>query len=212
MAGPGSTLTVGGLDAAVLAQARQLAASTGQPLMASLQLASGLDGAMLTEAQGAAMGYPVLSMQGLLQWLPRFDLISFGECSQQGLLVACDAAGQLRLVLSDPFDGRAETWARHRLGAIGAGVPAAVLAHPDDLAACLSRQEQEVRALDSLAGMGPDPGRRGPARRPAHGGAGGTALAERGGDAMDRFTAARRSGPGPGARRVAGARLDAGRR
>ena len=150
MAGPGSTLTVGGLDAAVLAQARQLAASTGQPLMASLQAASGLDGAALTEALGAAMGYPVLSMQGLLQLLPRFDLVSFGECSQQGLLVAGDAAGQLRLVLSDPFDGRAETWARHRLGAIGAGVPGAVLAHPDDLAACLSRQEQQVRDRKSV--------------------------------------------------------------
>ena len=154
MAAAGATLAVGGLDAGVVAQARLLAAASGQPLMASLQAASGLEGAALTDALGAAMGYPVLSMQGLLQLLPRFDLISFGECSQQRVLVASDAAGRLRLVLSDPFDGRAETWARHRLGAIGADAPGAMLAHPDDLAACLSRQEQQVRAMDGLAGMG----------------------------------------------------------
>ena len=144
------------LDAALIAQARSAALLSGQPLIDCLQSQSGLDAGPLMATLGALMGYPVLAMPALLLLQPRFDLVSFGDCSQQGLLVALDAGGRLVLVLSDPFDGGAEDWARQRLAAQGwrAGGPAglqAALAHPADLAACLARLERQLRAMDGLA-------------------------------------------------------------
>ena len=144
------------LDAALIALARSDALATGQPLIDCLQSQSSLAAGPLMDALGALMGYPVLAMPALLPLQPRFDLVSFGDCTQQGLLVALDADGRLTLVLSDPFDGGAEDWARQRLAAQGlradgpAGLQAA-LAHPADLAACLARLERQLRAMDGLA-------------------------------------------------------------
>ncbi len=142
------------LDAALIAQARSQAAQSAQPLMACLQALSGLTAAALIDALGALMAYPVLAMPDLLPLQPRFDLVGFGDCSQLGLLVAADGGDGLLLVLGDPFDGGAEEWARHRLATLGAGTARSVLAHPDDLVACLARLERQLRAMDGLAAGG----------------------------------------------------------
>ena len=142
------------LDAALIAQARAQAAQSAQPLMACLQALSGLTAVALIDALGALMAYPVLAMPDLLLLQPRFDLVGFGDCSQLGLLVAADGGDGLLLVLGDPFDGGAEEWARHRLATLGAVTARSVLAHPDDLVACLARLERQLRAMDGLAAGG----------------------------------------------------------
>ena len=139
------------LSPALLAQARAAATEGGLPLVASLQAASGLPNADFTRALGALMGYRVLDMEALLALQPRFDLIPFGECSQQGLLAAADAGDRTLLVLSDPFDGFAESWACQRIAARGVAEVGTALAHPEDLAACMTRLERQLRALDGMA-------------------------------------------------------------
>ena len=138
------------LDAAMVALARADAAASSQPLWTCLQTRSGLAPDAFMQALGALMGYAVLDMGSLLPLQPRFDLIGFGEGSLLGVLAAQAAAGGVLLVLSDPFDGHAENWARQRLAQLGAATPQVALAHPQDLAACLARLERQLRAMDGI--------------------------------------------------------------
>ncbi|MDP1935905.1 MAG: GspE/PulE family protein [Hylemonella sp.] len=140
----------GPIDAQTVALARADAATSNQPLWVCLQARSGLAPADYLQALGTLMGYPVLDMAALLPLQPRFDLVGFGDGSQHGLLVAEDAAAGVLLVLSDPFDGHAESWARQRLAEAGVVAPAVALAHPEDLAACLTRLERQLRAMDGI--------------------------------------------------------------
>ena len=150
-AAPAPRAAVDALGLALVAQARAEAAATNQPLLSCLQAASGLANTEFALALGALMGYPVLDMPALLPLLPRFDLIGFGDCSQHGVWAAADAQGQGVLVLSDPFDGHAENWARQRLAGRGVAVQRVALAHPHDMAACLARLERQLRAMDGIA-------------------------------------------------------------
>jgi general secretion pathway protein E len=139
-----------GLDATMVALSRADAAATSQPLWACLQARSALAPDAFMQALGAMMAYEVLDMGSLLQLQPRFDLLGFGEGSQLGVLAAQMPAGAVQLVLSDPFDGHAENWARQRLAQLGVTTPQVALAHPQDLAACLARLERQLRAMDGI--------------------------------------------------------------
>ena len=134
----------------LVAQARAEAAATNQPLLSCLQTLCALPNAAFTQALGTLMDYPVLDMPALLLLLPRFDLIAFADCGQHGVWAAADVQGALLLVLADPFDGYAENWARQRLAGRGVAGLRAALAHPEDLAACLSRLERQLRAMDGI--------------------------------------------------------------
>ena len=138
------------MDATMVALARADAAASSQPLWICLQARSGLASDAFMQALGAMMGYAVLDMGSLLPLQPRFDLVGFGEGSQLGVLAAQSAAGDVLLVLSDPFDGHAENFARQRLAQLGAAAPQVALAHPQDLAACLARLERQLRAMDGI--------------------------------------------------------------
>ncbi len=151
-----------------VARARHQALATRQPLMACLQAGSGLEGDAFIAALGGLMGYAAAPMGVLLGLRPRFDLFGFADCSQHQVLVAEAAeaspaapadAPPLLLVLADPFDTRAEACARTRLAAQGLRPRRTLLAHPEDLQACLQRAEQPLRALDEVpaeAGSGTD--------------------------------------------------------
>jgi general secretion pathway protein E len=148
-----------------VARARREALATQQPLLACLQAASGLEADAFTAALAGLMGYAAAPMPLLLGLRPRFDLFGFAECSQHRVLVAepvaepegspgaapHPAAPALVLVLADPFDTTAEASARARLAAQGLRPQRALLAHPEDLLACLQRAEQPLRALDDVA-------------------------------------------------------------
>jgi general secretion pathway protein E len=107
--------------------------------------------AEFTAQLGAALQYPVLTMDALHRLAPAFDLLPFTEALQHECILFRDSDGGLLLAFADPFDARLRAWADERLRR-----PVAWhLAHHADIAAYLARQEETMRALDSLgAGAG----------------------------------------------------------
>lgn len=136
---------------ALLERSRSEAMGSGRALTAVLAEAAG-------GSRGEALAWLAdrfaLSPVDLSQatgMTPRFDRVSFTECQQRGLLVADDDAGRRWLLLADPFDAGAEDWALRRLGGRRPGLG---LMDADDLATCLARIEQRLRAMDGFTADG----------------------------------------------------------
>lgn len=138
------------LAPALLESARALSAQHDMPLVQALQEAGGGTPEALMATLSACFGYPVLSMADLQCLEPDFDLITYTECTQRGILVARDESGAINLVVADPFDGLTEDWALRRCG----GVARVVLAHSDELQAYFAQQERQLRAMDGFEAMG----------------------------------------------------------
>ncbi|SEL57540.1 general secretion pathway protein E [Roseateles sp. YR242] len=137
----------------LVARARALPGGIEQSLIHRLQDVAALAPEPLMDALGESFGYAVLPMSRLQALRPLFDQIPYPEVMQRRVLAAADEGGQVHLVLSDPFDGDAETWALRRLAASAPAVtPAVGLCHPDDLQAYLAQQERQLRAIDGFDG------------------------------------------------------------
>ncbi len=146
------TTAVPVLEPELLNEARARALRGEGPMLSALQQLSPWSPESLMAAVGLRFGYPVLTMSGLQALTPSFDRISYPECVERTLLMAVDAQARPHLVLSDPFDGSAEDWALRRHGNAG-HPPRIVLAHPDDVRACLAQQERQLRAMDGFDGQ-----------------------------------------------------------
>jgi general secretion pathway protein E len=138
-----------------VAEARAQAPRGGKRLLESVEERYGQPPAEFTAQLGAALQYPVLTMDALHRLEPAFDLLPFTEALQHECILFRDGAGGLLLAFADPFDTKLRAWADERLRH-----PVAWhLAHSADIAAYLARQEETMRALDSLAagahGTGP---------------------------------------------------------
>ena len=138
------------LTSALIAQARAQVCESAPSVVSSLQNLTGWDEGLLLAELGRVFGFSILPMTGLQALQPCFELISYAESLQYGLLVALDDAGAYRLILSDPFDGEGEEWALRRCASQGLGNLQIALVYPDDLQAYLSQQEGKLRAMDSL--------------------------------------------------------------
>lgn len=117
-------------------------------LLPMLTASRGAGDALATlEQLGSLLDLPVVRMDALTQWQPRFDLLAFADCARRrcGLLDGNDAAPP-RLLITDPFDTDLVAWARTRYGTIGA-----VLASNDTFDAWLAHCEGAVTALGSLS-------------------------------------------------------------
>ena len=130
-----------------VAEARAQASRGGKRLLESVEERYGQPPAEFTAQLGAALQYPVLTMDALHRLEPAFDLLPFTEALQHECILFRDAAGGLLLAFADPFDAKLRAWADERMRH-----PVAWhLAHPADIAAYLARQEETMRALDSLS-------------------------------------------------------------
>jgi general secretion pathway protein E len=139
------SLTEAALDAA------RLAASQGdETLLVCLQRQSALDTGSFTRALGEAFAYPVLDGETLQCLEANFEVVPFTDAVQRGVLVGSTVSGTVTLVLSNPFDGETERWARRRAELAGCRSMQVALAHPDDLKAFFSRLEHGMRAMDGL--------------------------------------------------------------
>jgi general secretion pathway protein E len=86
---------------------------------------------------------PAVSLADMSAAEAAFDLVPFAEASRRGCVALRDAAGVVSLVLGDPFDMDTQDWLEERLA-----VPFRYrLAHGDDVAAYLARQEAGMKAL-----------------------------------------------------------------
>lgn len=136
----------------LVARARALPGSTEQTLVHRLQAVAGTTPDALMQALCDSFGYAALPMQRLQAMKPLFDLIPYPEVMQRRVVVS-EEGDALHLVLSDPFDGEAETWALRRLAAAAPSrTPVVNLCHPDDLQAYLAQQERQLRAIDGFDG------------------------------------------------------------
>lgn len=141
--------TIYSLTDALLQEARSLSIQQDITLLGSLQQLSGLTLEDLMSAIGQLFDYPVVRMQELQLLIPAFEKISYTECVQRNVLIARNEHNSFYLVLGNPFDSLAEEWALRRCSASNIR-PTISLAHPDDLQAYFSKQEQHLSAMDGF--------------------------------------------------------------
>ncbi len=127
-------------------KARAAAAQAGRRIVEVLEEQSGLDAQGFVRALAGTLHYPVLAMADLHAMTPAFELLPFAEALERECLALRDGEGRLALVMGDPFDASLQAWAESR---IACGFTWH-LAHRADIAACLARHEETLRAMDGL--------------------------------------------------------------
>ena len=94
-----------------------------------------------------ALHMPGVSLEQMEADEAAFDLVPYGEATRRGCVALRNAEGAVSLVLGDPFDLDTQDWLEERLA-----VPFRYrLAHRQDVADYLARQEAEMRALEGVA-------------------------------------------------------------
>ncbi len=98
---------------------------------------------------------PPASLEELRRETPAFDLVSYADASRRSCVALRDAAGEVSVVLGDPYDLDAQDWIEARLGGMS-GEQRAVpfryrVAHRMDIVAFLSQQEQSFKALEGFS-------------------------------------------------------------
>jgi general secretion pathway protein E len=121
-------------------------AAAGRKLVEILEERSELEPAVFIARLAATVDYPVLHMAFLQAAEPCFDQLGFGEALRLECMVLRQD-GELWVALADPFDGDL----RDRLATLLQTTPRIGVAHRADIAACLHRYEEGIRALDSVA-------------------------------------------------------------
>jgi general secretion pathway protein E len=130
----------------LLSQAQQKAKLENLGLMETLQAALQLENTPFVEAIGARTGLTPVAMADIHDQSAALDLLPFREMLRHECLLLRDEAGEITLVISDPFDSRLRMWADATIDF----AHARRLAHRSDIAAYLSRQEKGLRAMESL--------------------------------------------------------------
>ena len=140
------------LTAALLRDVRQTALRQGRSWLAVLEEQIGIARQPLVELLAAATSYDPIDAVALMAMPPSFAHLPFAECMRRECVVVNAGEGddaQLAFVFADPLLKEHQLWA-------GENLPTpfrSLLAHRDDIAAYLSRQEESLRAIDSsLAG------------------------------------------------------------
>jgi len=133
------------LDVAALRAARAEAASSGRDVLEVLQEASGLPPREFTAQLGRLLHFPVLTNEQLAELTPDFAVLPFAEASKHRVAAARLADGTLVVVCADPLAPGCVDWAEARIQAPFSWR----LAHRDDLAVYLARQEDALRAIDA---------------------------------------------------------------
>jgi len=134
------------LNAAQLEQARRASAVSGQQLIEVLIEQTGLSPAACAAQLAALLHWPALDFAALVALEPAFDLLPFVEASRRACLAGRDEAGTLWVALADPFDADVQDWLE---AGIATAFQYALVSRPD-LAACLSRHEVGLRAIDQV--------------------------------------------------------------
>ena len=140
------------IPAATLQQARLDAERSRRNLVEVLGDMTGLDQADVVQSLGATFQYPVLVMDDLNQLTPAFDVIDFSSANERESVAFRDEAGKLLIVFGNPFDVKVQSWAEDNIKEAFTWH----LVHPADISAFLSRQEEGMRAMDSVLDSGGD--------------------------------------------------------
>jgi general secretion pathway protein E len=140
------------IPTATLQQARVDAERSRRNLVEVLGDMTGLDQATVMQSLGATFQYPVLAMDDLNRLTPAFDVIDFASANERESAAFRDEAGKLIIVFGNPFDVKVQSWAEDNVKEAFSWH----LVHPSDISAFLSRQEEGMRAMDSVLDSGGD--------------------------------------------------------
>jgi len=104
-------------------------------------------GAAVVNHLSQALHMPAISLDEMCAALAAFDLVPYGEANRRGCMALRTPEGDALIVLGNPFDLDTQDWLEERLA-----VPFRYrLAHRQDIADYLARQEAEMRALQGAA-------------------------------------------------------------
>lgn len=140
------------IPAATLQQARLDAERSQRNLVEVLADMTGLDQAVVVQSLGATFQYPVLSMDELSRLTPAFDVIDFTHANLHGAIAFRDKADKLMVVFGNPFNVKVKNWAEDTIKESFDWL----LMRPSDISTFLSRQEEGMRAMDSVIDSGGD--------------------------------------------------------
>jgi general secretion pathway protein E len=129
----------------LLREAEAEAKSTLRPLLMVLESKLDTTPEAFVTALAARMHYPVASMAALIALAPDFSRIPFTEASRRHCLALVQADGTAVAVVADPFNRNLLNWVSERMGP-GCSI---LLAHHNDIAAFLAKQEESLRAMDN---------------------------------------------------------------
>jgi general secretion pathway protein E len=134
------------LDSASLELAQSKAKQTGRSAMAEWMDMTGADPRELVQSLAHRFGMRAVETADLLTCQPAFQLVQLSKAMQRRCVLLRDEAQHLVGVVSDPFDVDTPTWLE-----TCAGRPITLwLALDADILAYLSKQEETVRATDTL--------------------------------------------------------------
>jgi general secretion pathway protein E len=129
-----------------LARARNEAARSKRRMVELVEEQLALPADEFVRVLGEVLRFPALSMQELHALAPAFDLLPFAEAAERECLAFRDAAGEVLVVIGDPFALDLQAWVQERLVvAFAFG-----LSHRKDVAAYLARVEEGLRAMDDM--------------------------------------------------------------
>ncbi|BAN36608.1 type II secretion system protein E [Sulfuricella denitrificans skB26] len=132
----------------LLREARIDAARTNLRMVEILEEKTGLAPPEFVMALAHTLNYPVLSMEDLNRLTPAFDILPFTLAQQKDCIAFRDHEGKLLLAIGDPYNQTVQDWVEETIRVPFAGY----LAHYADLAACLTQQEESLRAMDGVLG------------------------------------------------------------
>ena len=124
------------------AQANSTKRSVVEVLEENLALAPG----EFTLALAGVLKFPAVSIHRMHELAPAFDVLPYNEAAGRECVAFRDEAGELQLVIGDPFALDLQAWAAERI----AEPFVLCLAHRDDVAAYLASVEEDMRAMDGV--------------------------------------------------------------
>ena len=130
--------------APAMAEARRMARLTGRRALDVLEEAAALPPEIFVARLGEALQYPVLDMAALNRLAPAFDLLPFAEALKRECAALRAGDGRVILAFADPFQADLQEWCEARVR----GPVDWHLVHHEDLAACLGRHEETMRAME----------------------------------------------------------------
>lgn len=134
---------------ALLEQGRDLFRNTGQNPCEALAPIIGLGSREILASYAEHFSWPLLEMTDLLQRTPAFDLLPLIKCiSKNAVLLRSQHDKPIDLVIANPFDFDLITWLESNAPSLPTRL---CLASSGDIQTYLERQEQDTKAIDTLA-------------------------------------------------------------
>ena len=134
------------ISQAMLQQAKLDSESSHRHLVEVLSDMAGHEQSEIVHALGQSFHYPILVMDDINHLLPAFDVIAFPDAVERTIIAFRNDENDLLVVFGNPLDVGTQNWAEDF-------IPQSFtwyLAHHSDISAFLSRQEESMRAMDSI--------------------------------------------------------------